>query len=52
MGSKPVIGAHGRRMTMAQKLRVAKPIPDNEFTQIAERVISRNKELLDMLAKV
>lgn len=37
---------------MAQKVRVAKPIPDKEFAQITEGVISRNKELLDMLAKV
>jgi hypothetical protein len=37
---------------MAQKLRTAKPIPDKEFTKLAEGVISKNKELLEMLAKV
>ena len=37
---------------MAQKLRTAKPIPDNEFTKLAEGVISKNKRLLEMLAKV
>ena len=37
---------------MAQKLRAAVPIPDKEFTKIAESVIDKNIELLDMLAKV
>jgi len=37
---------------MAQKVRAVKPIPDKEFTKIAEGVISKNKELLEMLAKV
>ena len=37
---------------MAQKLRTAKPIPDREFTELANGVVSKNRELLDMLAKV
>jgi hypothetical protein len=37
---------------MAQKLKVAKPIPAKEFTKVAEAVVERNKELLAMLAKV
>jgi len=37
---------------MAQKLRSAKPIPDKEFSDITEGVVRKNKELLDMLAKV
>ncbi len=37
---------------MAQKLKVAKPIPDKEFTKVAKKVVERNKELLVMLAKV
>ena len=37
---------------MAQKLKTAKPIPNREFTRLAERVIRKNKELLQMLANV
>jgi hypothetical protein len=37
---------------MAQKMKTAKAIPDKEFTKIAERVINRNRELLEKLAKV
>ena len=37
---------------MAQKTKTTKSIPDKEFTKITERVISENKELLEMLAKV
>ena len=37
---------------MAQKAKTAKSIPDKEFMEITERVISENKELLEMLAKV
>jgi len=33
-------------------LGTAKPIPDKEFTKLAEGVISKNKGLLEMLAKV
>lgn len=37
---------------MAQKPKVAKPIPDKEFTKVAKAVVERNRELLAMLAKV
>jgi hypothetical protein len=37
---------------VAQKLRAAKPIPGKEFMELAERVVRKNRELLDMLAKV
>jgi hypothetical protein len=37
---------------LAQKLRTAKQIPDKEFTKLAEGVIKKNKELLEMFAKV
>ena len=37
---------------MAQKLRSAKPIPDKDFAEITEGVLRKNKDLLDMLAKV
>ena len=37
---------------MAQKLKTAKAIPNKEFTRIAKGVISKNKDLLAMLAKV
>jgi len=37
---------------MAQKVKSANLIPDMEFTAIAERVVLKNKELLEMLAKV
>jgi hypothetical protein len=37
---------------MAQKMKTAKAIPDKEFTKIAQGVINKNSELLDMLAKV
>jgi hypothetical protein len=37
---------------MAQKMRTAKAIPDGEFKRIAQGVISRNRELLEMLAKI
>lgn len=37
---------------MAQKLRVAKQIPDGEFDKITETIIRENKELLNRLAKV
>ena len=37
---------------MAQKLRIAKEIPDREFDRLAETIIRDNKELLERLAKV
>lgn len=37
---------------MAQKLRAAKGIPDEEFNRLTETIIQENKELLDRLAKV
>ncbi len=37
---------------MAQKLRTAKAIPNKEFTELAKGVVSKNRELLAMLAKV
>jgi hypothetical protein len=37
---------------MAQKLKAARPIPHREFSKIAEAVISKNRKLLEMLAKV
>ncbi len=37
---------------MAQGLKTAKAIPEKEFARIAKQVISKNKELLAMLAKV
>ncbi len=37
---------------MAQKLRVAKQIPDREFNRVTETIIRDNKELLERLAKV
>lgn len=37
---------------MAQKLRVAKQIPDKEFDRMTESIIRDNKELLERLAKV
>ena len=37
---------------MAQKMGSAKQIPEKEFAKLAEGVISKNRELLEMLAKV
>ena len=37
---------------MAQKLRTAKQISDKEFERLADGIINKNKELLEMLAKV
>ena len=37
---------------MAQKLGPAKQIPDEEFRSLAKGVISKNRKLLEMLAKV
>ncbi len=37
---------------MAQGLKTAKVIPEKEFARIAKEVISKNEELLAMLAKV
>ena len=37
---------------MAQKLRVARQIPDSEFDRLTEKVIRENRELLERLAKV
>ena len=38
-------------MTMAQKLRAAKQIPDEEFDKLTETIIRENRELLKRLAK-
>ena len=37
---------------MAQKLRSAKRIPDEEFRTLADGVLEKNRKLLEMLAKV
>jgi hypothetical protein len=37
---------------MAQKLRSAKQIPEEEFRSLAEGVLKKNRTLLEMLAKV
>lgn len=37
---------------MAQKMRTAKAIPEKEFVNLANGVIDKNRELLQMLAKV
>jgi hypothetical protein len=37
---------------MAQRLRIAKGIPDQEFNQKLEAALKEDKKLLDMLAKV
>lgn len=37
---------------MAQKLRVAKQIPDGEFDRLTEAIIRKNRELLERLAIV
>ena len=52
MGSKAFNGARSEKLVMAQGLKTAKGIPDEEFTRLAKAVIGKNKELLDMLAKV
>ncbi len=37
---------------MAQKPEPVKQIPDDEFRSLAEGVLSKNRTLLEMLAKV
>lgn len=37
---------------MTQKPRVARQIPDKEFDRLAEKIIRKNRELLEGLAKV
>ena len=37
---------------MTQKTRSARPIPDKEFADVSEEVLRKNKDLLQMLAKV
>jgi hypothetical protein len=37
---------------MAQKVRTSKKIADRDFDRLTEVVLSENRELLEMLAKV
>jgi hypothetical protein len=37
---------------MAQKLRVSKQIPDNDFDRLTERLLKEDEDLLELLAKV
>ena len=37
---------------MAQKLRVAKEIPTDEFDSLLETILREDRKLLEMLAKV
>lgn len=37
---------------MAQKPRLAKQIPDKEFDRVSQEVLEKDRELLEMLAKV
>lgn len=52
MGSKAFNGVAERMNGMAQKLRIAKTIPDKDFDKLAEFVLEEDRGLLEKLAKV